>query len=89
MIKILAQTPKGPLFGFGLSRENITRLAGGEPIHVNLADMGAPNMHVVIIFGETEEAIFREMKAAGLFPPEAEFVPVNPDEKRALRFKVE
>lgn len=47
---------------FGLTRNNVNRLMQGEPILVDLAEIGLPSRKVVIHFGETEEAIVDEMR---------------------------
>ncbi len=56
MIKFKTTGPDGsPGFGFGLSEENIRRLKAGQPIRINLEDLGMKGT-VVILYGETEEA---------------------------------
>jgi hypothetical protein len=70
MIKAAGKTGLGlPLLFLGLSGENVTRLAAGEPIRIKSADMaelGLPAMEVVIHYGRTEQAIVDEMRAHGL-----------------------
>jgi len=70
MIKAAGRTGLGvPLLVLGLSGENVTRLAAGEPIRITaqqLAALGLPQMEVVIHYGRTEEDIVRELKAHGL-----------------------
>ena len=57
MIKAAGKTGLGlPLLLLGLSGENVTRLAAGEPIRVPAADMaaaGLPQMEVLIHYGRT------------------------------------
>lgn len=52
-----------PVFVFGLTRENITRLTNGEPIKLDLDAFGltGPPLTIYLTFGETEEAIAREL----------------------------
>jgi hypothetical protein len=41
MIKFKADGPDGPVYGFGLTRGNVKRLMAGQPIVINLPDVGA------------------------------------------------
>lgn len=70
MIKAAGRTGLGlPLLILGLSGENVTRLAAGEPIRVSaqqLAELGLPQMEVVIHYGRTEEAILDDLEAHGI-----------------------
>jgi hypothetical protein len=53
----------------GLSGENVTRLAAGEPVRVKQEDMralGLPEMVVVIHYGRTEQDILDDLKANGM-----------------------
>lgn len=65
---------KVPIYGLGVSRGNIDRLTNGQPIVVNLQDIGGPPGQVVIMFGETERAIFDELKSLDLIAPGIEFI---------------
>ena len=70
MIKAAGKTGLGaPLLLLGLSGENVTRLAAGEPIRVTVPQMqqlGLPPMEVLIHYGRTEQAILDELKAYGV-----------------------
>lgn len=73
MIKFTAITNVGPIIGIGLSRRNVELLMGGRPIQVTLKDFGfdeglqaMPSTSIVLMFGETEELLAEELKAAGL-----------------------
>lgn len=70
MIKAAGKTGLGlPLLMLGLSGENVTRLAAGEPIRVTAGDMqalGFPPMEVVIHYGRTEEDILSDLEAHGV-----------------------
>lgn len=46
---------------FGLSAENVRRLKDGQPISVNLKDMGLEDRRIMITYGETEDDIFKDM----------------------------
>jgi hypothetical protein len=75
MIKAAGRTGLGvPLLLLGLSGENVTRLAAGEPVRVPVSDMrqlGLPAMEVVIHYGRTEQDIVDEFRAHGLTLTEA------------------
>jgi hypothetical protein len=70
MIKAAGKTGLGaPLLLLGLSGENVTRLAAGEPIRVTVPQMqqlGLPPMEVIIHYGRTEQAILDELEAYGI-----------------------
>lgn len=70
MIKAAAQTAFGqPVLFLGLSGENVTRLAAGEPILIRSADMaalGLPVMDIAIHYGRTEEDIAAGLEAHGV-----------------------
>lgn len=52
MIKLKADQENGrTLLAFGLSRGNLVELMRGNPIHVNLEEMGMPDMDFMI-FGD-------------------------------------
>lgn len=72
MIKGSGKTPLGlPVLFLGLSGENVTRLAAGEPIVVRPSEMAGldlPVMSVVIGYGRTEEDIVETLRSAGLMP---------------------
>lgn len=64
----------GPLIGLGLSRANINLLLEGKPIRIYLKDIdptAAPDAQIALMFGETEEILFNELKAAGFISPKA------------------
>ena len=59
------------VYFLGLSRDNIDRLTSGQPIKVDLKDLGAQSSTpIVIAFGETEQMIYLDLKQAGVIPPE-------------------
>jgi hypothetical protein len=70
MIKAATRTVLGqPVLFLGLSGENVTRLAAGEPIRITaqqLAELGLPQIEVVIHYGQTEQSILDELKAHGI-----------------------
>lgn len=58
-----------PVLFLGLSGENVTRLAAGEPIRVSAAQMrelGLPQVEVILHYGSTEEAILEELRGRGV-----------------------
>ena len=70
MIKARGRTALGePLLFLGLSGENVTRLAAGEPILISsaqLAELGLPPMVIAIHYGRTEEDILADVKEHGI-----------------------
>lgn len=70
MIKAAGKTALGlPVLLLGLSGENVTRLAAGEPIRISpqaMSQLGLPQMEVVIHYGRTEDDIVAELKAHGV-----------------------
>lgn len=70
MITAAGKTGLGsPLLFLGLSGENLTRLAAGEPIRIpaaRMAELGLPQMEVVIHYGRTEQAILGDLAAHGI-----------------------
>lgn len=69
MIKARGRTAAGePLLLLGLSGENVTRLAAGEPVYIEaslLEALGLPKMAVAIVYGRTEEELLADLKAHG------------------------
>ena len=67
MIKFAGKDKAGkPMFGFGLSEENIERLKDGQPIVVNMANVGRPEMGTVIIcYGTTEKELLKTLTPLG------------------------
>lgn len=70
MIKAAMKTASGtPVLFLGLSGENVTRLAAGEPIRVSAAAMsalGLPQVEVILHYGRTEGDILAELGAHGV-----------------------
>lgn len=70
MIKGVGKTAFGvPVLFLGLSGENVTRLAAGEPIRVSataMRDLGLPQVEVILHYGRTEDDIVAELKAHGM-----------------------
>ena len=63
----------------GLSRENLTRLLKAQPIPLQLSDVGLPAQKILIVGGETEQAIYEELKKHVELAPNA-LVHGMPDE---------
>jgi hypothetical protein len=76
VIKASSRTALGEPFLFlGLSGENITRLAAGEPIAITSAQMrqlGLPPIVIGIHYGRTEDDIRAELQAHGVVLREAD-----------------
>jgi hypothetical protein len=66
VIKGVGKAGDSDLVILGLAAENVRRLTDGQPIRVDLAEVGLPGTVVVICYGQTEEAIMADMQAAGL-----------------------
>lgn len=58
----------GTLVLLGLSRGNVERMMAGDPIRVHGDDpaIGLPGVTIVLMYGETEDAITAELRAAGV-----------------------
>jgi hypothetical protein len=56
-----------PFMLIGLSEENVTRLAAGEPILFDGAPFGY-NGNVIVTYGRTEDDIRAELQRHGLAP---------------------
>lgn len=71
MIKFKAGARAGhtALVGFGLTAKNVEQLKLGNPIHVMGVELDLP-FDVMIFFGETEQAIYAELRKHGLIDPE-------------------
>ncbi len=62
MIKFKIELDNGKVaIGFALSAKNIELLKEKKPIKVDLNEMGL-NADILIMYGETEEAIIEELK---------------------------
>lgn len=66
MIKATGANAAGRKFLLlGLSGENVTRLAAGEPILFDMADIGEPGRDCIIVYGKTEQAIVQQLRDQG------------------------
>lgn len=73
MIKAKFEGKDGkPVFFFGLIAENIKRLLDGGPILIDLKQINDVGK-VMLVYGENEQAIMKEMKDRGVLP--ADFNP--------------
>lgn len=71
MIKFSSSRGKnGFLIGFGLSEENIKRLKEGQPICVDMTEIGFSEGSALIFYGETEEAMALQSQEAGFITPD-------------------
>lgn len=61
MIKLMASEEGVPLFGFGLSENNIKELKKGRPIRIDLKSMGAHGT-VLIFYGKTEADMEKDLE---------------------------
>lgn len=62
MVKFKAEGKGGrPLYGLGLTEENVKRLVAGNPIHIHGEQMGFGAQDLMIFFGKDEEAIKKDL----------------------------
>lgn len=54
---------------FGLSAKNLALLQQGQPIAVDLKDLGFSEGKVLILYGKDEMDIVRELEASGIRLP--------------------
>lgn len=54
MIKLVMRKRGRPIVGLGLSDENVKRLTTGQPIVLNLKELGLSNIDLFIFHGATE-----------------------------------
>jgi hypothetical protein len=67
VIKAFMKLPNNRmLLLLGLSKTNIERLQAKQPIHFCGEGVGLPNLDVAIMFGETEQAMYDELKENGM-----------------------
>lgn len=57
---IKAKLNNGDLI-FGITKENVDRLKIGQPIVINLKDVGLEDRKIMIHYRDTEEELFLEM----------------------------
>lgn len=50
-----------PVVVLGLSGENVVRLMQGRPVPLDMAELGLPSLQVVIVYGDTEDAIRQDL----------------------------
>lgn len=60
----------GDRFVFGLSARNIELLMNGQPIDVDLRELGCSSGHVLIFYGKTEADMKDALEEAGIELPE-------------------
>jgi len=70
VVKFTTQTATGPLIGLGVSEGNVERLKKGEPILVELNEIGQGGGQILLMYGETEKAIVAELESNGLMTTE-------------------
>lgn len=67
MIKAAGTTGDGRrLLVLGLSAENMTRLLLGQPIRLECAELGLPDLQVVVVGGQTEQDIADDLVGHGV-----------------------
>lgn len=61
MIKFTYTKGSGALcYGFGISEENVKRLKKGQPIYIDLSQIGGTG-EVMIFYGKTEQDMARDL----------------------------
>lgn len=61
MIKGRITINDSPAMVLGLTGENVARLAAGEPIAFEGQELGFPDIRVVVIYGQDNDAIITEL----------------------------
>lgn len=83
MIKARGETAEGtPLLLIGLSGENVTRLAAGEPIVFDTSEIGLPPMQVIVMYGRTEQEIATLLGVVNPSAPEPDRTDFYPGQGR-------
>ena len=67
MVKFTYTTAGVICYGFGISEENVNRLKKGQPIFIDLSEIGGTG-EVMIFYGKTEEDMARDL--AGVIGPD-------------------
>jgi hypothetical protein len=65
VIKATGRANGKPLLILGLSGENMARLMANEPIKIDAADLGLPELTVIVVGGRTEESILANLRSTG------------------------
>lgn len=63
----VSREENGPLIVFGLSKMNIQKLQDGQPMKINLAELGMQG-EVYIFAGDTESSMMKDLEDGGLLP---------------------
>lgn len=80
MIKAVGESGDKRFLLIGLSMENCRRLLRGEPIMFDLPAPLDPESKIIMLGGETEEAIVAELREAGWLDGTVEYRPdTDPD----------
>ncbi len=88
MLKFTGESKDGRrVYFLGVSRANVERLTHDQPIVVNLAEMGGPEAQVVIVFGETEQLLLRDLQRIGAIGPEVVFREAKPGVVEVVRIR--
>jgi len=67
MIKATGTNSDGePVLIIGLSRGNCEKLLAGQPIPFKTGELGLPQLEILIMAGETETAMYRELRDMGI-----------------------
>jgi len=56
----------GDKYVFGLSAKNVERLMDGQPILIDMRELGLESGHVMIFYGKTEADMQRALEEAGI-----------------------
>lgn len=63
MIKATGQRKGGkPFVLLGITGENVTRIVAGEPLKVNLNEVGLDDIEIAIVYGKTEEDLVAQIE---------------------------
>ena len=64
VIKAAGMAGDRPLLVIGLSAENVRRLQEGQPVSFSTEGMPLPVLQVLVVVGDTEETITKELSQA-------------------------
>lgn len=62
MLKFIAQRGDRKLLGLGLSKRNLELLEAGKPISFSGEQVSLDGLDILILYGETEDDIQRELE---------------------------
>jgi hypothetical protein len=63
MIKATGTRGNGkPFVLVGITGENVTRIVAGEPLKINLGDVGLDDIEIAVVYGKTEAELVAQIE---------------------------